>query len=117
MPKEWAEAFYSSGVWQRQRELYREHAHGICERCGEPGVIVHHRRELTPETINNPRWTLDFRNLELVCRGCHKAAHGRSDAGEGLIFDARGELVPAGTPPGAACLKGGRPPNRGPGEN
>ena len=100
MAQEWAEAFYSSGAWKRQRRLYRERVHGICERCGEPGVIVHHRQELTPQTVGDPRWSLSFDNLELVCRDCHAAAHGRSDAAAGLIFDADGELVPAGTPRG-----------------
>ena len=93
MAKEWARAFYDSSVWRHQREMYRRHVRGICELCGEPGEIVHHRRELTPQTINDPKETLAFENLQLLCRDCHAMVHGKKDAGAGLKFDARGELI------------------------
>lgn len=93
MAKEWARAFYDSAVWRRQREMYRRSVHGICEMCGQPGEIVHHKRELTPMTINDPKETLAFENLQLLCRDCHALVHGKKDAGVGLRFDARGELV------------------------
>lgn len=107
MAKEWAREFYDSMAWRRQREAYRRHVHGICELCGEPGEIVHHRRELTPKTIRDPRETLGFDNLQLLCRACHAMVHkdriGKPKAKEtrkGLRFNARGELVPEDAPPG-----------------
>ena len=39
--KPWAEAFYKSSAWKQVREAYIIYKHGICERCGGPGVIVH----------------------------------------------------------------------------
>lgn len=106
MAKEWARQFYDSIAWRRQREAYRRHVHGICELCGEPGEIVHHKRELTPRTIRDPEETLGFDNLQLVCRDCHAKVHGdrigrprANDAPKGMRFDARGELVAEGTPP------------------
>lgn len=42
-----------------------------------PGEIVHHVIELTPENINDENITLNYSNLELVCRNCHKEIHGK----------------------------------------
>jgi len=113
--KEWARAFYDSAAWRRQRDAYRMRVHGICELCGEPGEIVHHRRELTPVTVHDPKETLGFDNLQLLCRDCHARAHeeiiGRPKAketGEGLRFNARGELVRVGVPPGGESVEGAR---------
>lgn len=36
---------------------------------------MHHKIHLTPELINNPRITLDWNNLELLCESCHKDEH------------------------------------------
>ena len=101
--KEWARWFYDSKLWQHQREAYKRSVHGICELCGDPGVIVHHRRPLTPKTIHDPKETLAFENLQLVCRACHEQLHEkdrRSDTAPGLCFDAAGESVRR-VPPGA----------------
>lgn len=120
MAKEWAKEFYASVVWERQREAYRRHVHGICERCGEPGKIVHHRRPLTPKTIHDPQQTLAFENLELLCRDCHAAAHEgelgrkrRKDVAEGMRFNARGEMVPERIPPRGDERRGRSLPKRG----
>ena len=40
-----------------------------------PAEIVHHKIELTPDNIDNPLITLDFSNLEAVCRECHAQIH------------------------------------------
>lgn len=103
MAKEWAKWFYYSDLWKKQRTAYKRSVHGICELCGDPGVIVHHRRPLTPQTIHDPGETLAFDNLQLLCRACHEQIHDRdhrSDTAPGLRFDAAGELV-RGVPPGA----------------
>lgn len=122
MSRDWARAFYSSQVWEDQREAYKRYAHGICERCGEPGVIVHHVRPLTEDNIADPAYALDFANLMLLCRQCHADVHegiyGRKrpkDTGEGMRFDRGGELVPE-VPPQGEGRWGAALPNRGPWE-
>jgi len=92
--KEWAKPFYKSKAWQDCRDAYFIFRHGLCERCGGPGLIVHHRIYLTPQNINDPNVSLNWENLELVCATCHQHEHFESDAmAEGLCFDEFGNLV------------------------
>lgn len=123
MSRDWARAFYASQLWETQREAYKRSVHGICERCGEPGVIVHHIQPLTPDNIRDPRAALAFDNLMLLCRQCHADVHegiyGKKrarDTGKGMRFDGRGELVPEEAPPGGETPWGTATPNRGPWE-
>ena len=42
----------------------------------EPGskdrpLEVHHKIPITPENVNNPQITLNWDNLELLCKTCH----------------------------------------------
>lgn len=53
---------------------------GLCERClahgrYTPAEIVHHKIYITPDNIGEPSITLDWNNLEAVCRSCHEAEH------------------------------------------
>lgn len=78
--KDFAASFYKSKQWQDCRAAYLKSVGGLCERCLArglyvPGVIVHHKRHITPETIDDPTVTLDFGNLELLCRDCHGDQH------------------------------------------
>lgn len=78
--KEWARGFYKSSAWKHCRAAYAASVGGLCERCLQrgqytPGVIVHHKIHLTPENINDPSITLNWDNLELVCRDCHAELH------------------------------------------
>ena len=92
--KEWAKPFYKSKAWQDCREAFFIFRHGLCERCGGPGKIVHHKIYLTPENINDPNISLNWDNLELVCQDCHNEEHHSTDAvADGLMFDENGELV------------------------
>lgn len=80
--KEFAQAFYKSKAWQRTRTAYAASVGGLCERClrtgiYRPGEIVHHRREITRDNIDDPQITLSWTNLELLCRDCHAKAHGQ----------------------------------------
>ena len=55
-------------------------ANYLCEVCLSKGIykparIVHHKIELTPDNINNPKITLDHANLQAVCRECHAEIH------------------------------------------
>src|SRR5690606_25521048 len=49
--KPWAKWFYKSKAWQKTREAYIAARHGLCERCGAGGKIVHHKVYLTPDNI------------------------------------------------------------------
>ena len=78
--KEFARYFYSSKAWQHTRTAYAKSKRNLCEVClskgiVKPGEIVHHKIHLTPENINDPSITLDWNNLQLVCRDCHAAIH------------------------------------------
>ena len=80
--KEYARAFYSSKAWKDTRTAYAKSKGGLCEIClakglYRPGVIVHHKRNLSPENINDPTVTLCWDNLQLVCRDCHAREHDR----------------------------------------
>lgn len=81
--KEWAREFYLSPAWRACRDAYAASVGGLCERHyarGEyvAGVIVHHKVHLTPANINDPSVTLNWDNLELVCRDCHAIEHLRA---------------------------------------
>ena len=59
---------------------------------------MHHIEELTPFNINDPNITLNFDNLEYVCKVCHDNEHdfGRGKktfTRKGLKFNEQGELV------------------------
>ena len=78
--KAYAESFYKSKRWQSTRQAYLKSVGGLCERCLKkglyrPAVIVHHKVYIAPETINNPEITLNWANLEAVCRECHEDEH------------------------------------------
>lgn len=78
--REFATSFYSSKAWQRTRAAYAASVGGLCERCRSkglivPGAIVHHKVHLTPENIHDDSVTLNWSNLELLCRDCHAEVH------------------------------------------
>lgn len=83
MSREFARKFYNSEAWKRCRESYKHKVSYLCENClrkgiYKPGVIVHHLIELDPINIEHPEITLNFDNLELLCRECHAAIHEQS---------------------------------------
>lgn len=78
--QQWAETFYKSKRWQQCRQAYYKKAQGLCECCLSkgilsPGVIVHHKIHLTEKNITDPNISLNFNNLELLCRDCHATKH------------------------------------------
>lgn len=73
-------AFYNTKEWKRCRALYVQKVNGFCERCKAkgflvPGDIVHHKIHLTEANYRDPRISLSFDNLELLCTACHNAEH------------------------------------------
>lgn len=80
MAREFAREFYSSEAWNKCREGYRKSVGGLCERCLAkglyvPGEIVHHKIHLTPQNVKQPDVSMNWSNLELLCRDCHAAEH------------------------------------------
>lgn len=85
MPKDFAKGFYTGSAWKQCRKAYKASRRGLCERClakglYSPGVIVHHKVHLTAQNIKDPNVSLNFDNLELLCRDCHDDEHGVKDA-------------------------------------
>lgn len=78
--KEFAKDFYTSKAWKQTRAAYISSVRGLCEICKrkgkiKPGVIVHHKIHLTPDNINDPDISLNWDNLQLLCRDCHADQH------------------------------------------
>ena len=78
--KEFARRFYSSKAWKNTRAAYAKSKRNLCELCLDKGLykpceIVHHKVELTPENINNPDVTLNWANLQCLCREHHAEIH------------------------------------------
>ena len=100
--KEWARSFYKSKAWKECRTSYiakREALDGgLCEICREnPGFIVHHKRNLTPQNISDPEIALNHSNLEYVCKPCHDKAHGycgKTEWETRFSFDSSGNPIP-----------------------
>nr|WP_082029087.1 HNH endonuclease [Jeotgalibacillus malaysiensis] len=90
-----AKRFYNSAAWKRCRKSYISKVFGLCERCGKPGLIVHHKVYIDSKNINNPEVTLNHNNLEYLCIDCHNTEHHRkySATREGFAFDETGNLI------------------------
>ena len=110
MAKEYAKAFYNSEAWKKTRKAYYDSKGGMCERCQKEfeegkrslkevniGTIVHHKKWITPKNINDPRITLDFRNLELLCIDCHNKEHSSKQT-KRYQFVASGNVIPPTLP-------------------
>ena len=77
----WAESFYKSKRWQSTRLAYIKSKGGLCERCLKRGIyrpaqVVHHKVYITQDNITDPNITLEWNNLEALCKPCHEAEHG-----------------------------------------
>ena len=80
MARDFATQFYKTQQWKKCRDLYAASVGGVCEVCWEKGIITageigHHKIFLTPENIDDPNVTLNWKNLQLVCRDCHADIH------------------------------------------
>ena len=98
--KPYAKPFYTAQKWRKTQKAYMIQKCYICERCGRTAEIVHHKIYITPENINDVNITLNFNNLEALCRTCHQVEHNSEDpeaAGRvtapGLKFDNNGNLI------------------------
>jgi 5-methylcytosine-specific restriction enzyme A len=95
MAKPYAKKFYNSKRWKDCRDSYISKVYGLCEHCGNPGYILDHIIEITPENIDNPNITLNHDNLQYLCTPCHnKKTFGKHEPiRNGLIFDDNGMLI------------------------
>lgn len=81
------QTFYASGKWRMFRlnlilERSKEHSGVKCEKCGKLivnpiDIHAHHKKELTPENVNDYSISLDPNNIELICHDCHDKEHHR----------------------------------------
>ena len=112
--------FYNSKAWRRLSKAFMLSRYYICERCGRPAEIVHHKQHLNPANIHDPAISLNPANLESLCLQCHNTEHfGAGGAvALGFDFDENGDIRPKGGmqhevyDPGPAGT--GRTPQAGP---
>lgn len=95
-----ARDFYQGKAWRRLSKAFMLSRYYICERCGRPAEICHHKTHITPANIHDPAITINPANLEALCLQCHNTEHfGHGGAVvPGLAFDESGDLI----------LKGGK---------
>jgi 5-methylcytosine-specific restriction endonuclease McrA len=86
--------FYHSKAWRRLSRAFLMSRNYICEVCGKPAEIAHHKRHITPDNISNPAVTLNADNLQAVCLECHNTIHYSTGGAivKGLAFDENGDL-------------------------
>ena len=78
--QEFAEKFYKSQSWKTTRDAYFRSKKGLCEVCLKkgmytPGEIVHHKIHLNSVNVIDPTVSLNWDNLQLLCRACHAQQH------------------------------------------
>ena len=96
MAKEYAKKFFPSAAWIRTSKAYAASKFFICEQFGQPAkkYVVHHKRHLTPNNINNPMVALAWDNLQLLCTECHYTIHKAKNSRK-VFFDERGQVIGA----------------------
>jgi len=87
--------FYGSKAWRKLSKAFLCSKNYICERCGNPAEIAHHRTYLTAENVYDINISMNPDLLEALCKNCHNTEHfGTGSAvSAGLIFDGNGNLV------------------------
>lgn len=83
-------SFYKSKAWKRVSSAYMTSKHYICERCGRPAVICHHKKYLNGENVHDPAIALSFDNLEALCQDCHNKEHFSTAR---IKFDSDGNVI------------------------
>lgn len=82
---------YNSRSWDRIRAMYMSSKNYICERCGRPATIYHHREHLTADNVTNPHVAYNADNLECLCHECHNAEHDRFNGR--VVYNSKGDVV------------------------
>ena len=89
------EAFYHSTLWRKCREAKLRQCHYVCERCGKPNVIIHHKVPLNETNVDDPSIALSLDNLEALCIECHNREHYASSPGRVIRFSKNGDVIAA----------------------
>lgn len=87
-------SFYNSTAWRKVSSTYLSSKNYLCERCGAPATICHHRQWLDGANVHDPNVALNFDNLEALCQDCHNREHFERRATR-IVFSAAGEAVGA----------------------
>ena len=97
MPSKYGNAaFYNSTAWKKVSRAYMQSKFYLCERCGRPATICHHRTYLNDVNVRDPEIALSFDNLEALCLDCHNREHMRALSVS--QFDSSGSVI--GVKPG-----------------
>ena len=82
-------AFYNSTAWRRLSRAFLLSKCYICERCGKPADIAHHKMHITAANITDPDISLNPANLEALCIRFRDADYDitRIDTFEGYKID------------------------------
>ena len=90
--------FYQSTAWRKLSKAFMVSKNYICERCGNPAEIAHHKTHLAAANIMDPDISLNPDLLEALCKNCHNTEHfGVGGAVlAGLVFDKNGNLFATG---------------------
>ena len=86
--------FYKTIQWQNCRNAFIKSKGGLCERClangrFTPAEIAHHIIHLNAHNINDPTITLNWDNLQALCRDCHAEVH----TGKRYVIDSTGRII------------------------
>lgn len=68
-------------------------ANGLCEKCGQPGLEVHHIIHLTPDNVDDVSISINPKNLIYLCKECHNKEYGRFTSKTEYKFDCDGNVV------------------------
>ena len=49
--------------------------HYVCERCGKPNPMVHHKVHLNETNVDDMAIAIGMDNLECLCIDCHNTEH------------------------------------------
>lgn len=60
----------------------------------QPGYIVDHKKELTPDNINDPDISLSFNNFQYLCLVCHNKKTFAEETNTNYFFDNNGQVQP-----------------------
>ncbi len=88
-----ATRFYQSTAWRKCRKSYIASVFGLCEKCGKPGTILHHKQPIDDTNLDDQDITLNHDNLLYLCVECHNMIHGGNDVVRDELKFVDGQLV------------------------